>query len=138
MAGKQDRLANSAGRWKQRAVAAAALVVGYPPLGCGGTTTSASPEVPEECVGAYTGSYSGDVSGNIKGKLSDDARFSITFVQRGSEQGVTGTGSLDDDGEIGLQLGPNSVTGTFNFNRCRATGRWASGASEGNWTVTKQ
>ena len=48
---------------------------------------------------------------------------------------ATGSGSVAEDGGIAVVLGPNSVTGRFNFARCRATGDWVAGEARGTWNA---
>lgn len=106
--------------------------------GCGGTATEATADIPDECIGEYAGTYSGDLRGTLEGSLDAAAVFTATFVQTSTGQSATGSGNIDEDGAISLALGPHQVVGTFNFNRCRATGTWSSGELGGSWTTTKQ
>jgi len=127
---------------------ALALVLGL--TGCGGTvvedtedtantgstgSTGGSADVPEDCIGAYEGSFGGDIRGRLVGNLDAGADFEVTFVQSGTDQSFTGSGSVAADGKIEVVLGPNSVTGRFNFTRCRATGDWVAGEAHGSWNA---
>ena len=113
-----------------------ALAMGL--MGCGGTSTSASADIPEECVGNYMGSFSGDSNGTLTGSLAADAEFTVTFLQTSTNQSATGSGSIQENGSIEIALGPNSVTGTFRFAQCRASGQWSTGVAKGSWSATKR
>jgi hypothetical protein len=124
---------------------ALALMLGV--TGCGGTvvdgtedtastgSTGGGADVPSDCVGAYEGDFVGDIRGRLTGNLAANADFEVTFVQSGTDQSFTGSGSVADDGKIEVVLGPNSVTGRFNFARCRANGDWVAGEARGSWNA---
>lgn len=106
--------------------------------GAGGTTGGGVADVPEDCVGNYDGSFGGDIRGDLTGTLDSRAGFLVTFVQTGTEQSFTGSGSVAKDGSIEVVLGPNRVTGRFNFTRCRATGDWVAGEAHGSWNAARR
>ncbi|HEY6728951.1 MAG TPA: hypothetical protein VI197_33305 [Polyangiaceae bacterium] len=125
-----------------------ALLLGL--TACGGTvvegaeddastgSTGGVADVPSDCVGAYDGNFGGDIRGSLMGNLKANADFEVTFVQSGNDQSFTGSGSVAEDGKIEVVLGPNSVTGRFNFARCRANGNWVAGEARGSWNATLQ
>lgn len=105
---------------------------------CGGNVNEVTAEVPEACQGAYTGTFGGDVRGTLTGSLSSNATFSVTFTQTSTSQSASGSGKIAEDGSIAFSLGPNEVTGSFNFGRCRATGDWVSGETSGTWRADRR
>lgn len=113
-----------------------AIAIGL--AGCGGTSTSASADIPDECLGNYTGSFSGDSNGTLTGSLDADAEFTVTFLQTSTNQSASGSGNIQENGAIEIVLGPNRVTGTFRFAQCRASGQWATGATNGSWSASKR
>lgn len=134
-------------RWSKGDRWGAALTLVLAATACGGTVVESTDDtasagstggadVPPDCVGAYAGNFDGDLRGRLTGNLHPDADFEVTFVQAGTNQGFTGSGSVDKDGKIEVVFGPNSVTGRFNFKRCRANGNWAAGEARGNWNAT--
>lgn len=148
-----DRMVRGWEKWKQgcpgvsRWLGGSTLVLVLGLTGCGGTVVEGSEDtagtgstgggghVPNDCVGAYEGSFGGDIRGRLLGNLAANADFEVTFVQSGNDQSFTGSGSVAEDGGIEVVLGPNSVTGRFNFARCRATGDWVAGEAHGNWNA---
>ena len=128
------------GNWWNRqgrvSVSIGGLVLGV--AGCGGTVSETPADVPDNCVGSYRGSFAGDIRGSLNGRLGSDAHFSVTFVQSGNGDSATGSGDVEEDGSIEVVLGPNHVIGSFNFDRCRATGDWVAGEAAGSWTATRR
>lgn len=114
------------------------ISVGVLPSGCGGTSVESAAEIPADCVGDYRGNFAGDARGTLTGNLGSSATFRVTFVQTSTGQSASGSGTIEEDGTIELVLGPNSVTGVFNFNQCRATGDWVAGETNGNWNATRR
>jgi hypothetical protein len=106
-------------------------------LACGGTTVEAVADVPDNCVGAYSGNFSGDIKGTLDGDLGADASFQVTFVQTSTGQSVSGSGSVAEDGTIEVALGPNVVSGAFNFDQCKAKGVWNAGDNNGSWAAAR-
>lgn len=132
------------GKWNQRcsgmlrSMEGCAWALSISLVGCGGTVvegTEPAVEVPNECIGDYDGSFNGDLRGRLTGSLDAKAGFTVTFVQSGNGQSATGSGSVAEDGGIEVLLGPNSVTGRFDFDRCRATGDWVAGEVHGSWNA---
>lgn len=136
-----DRMVRGWDKWRIGR-SALALLLGL--SGCGGTVvdgsegTDGSADVPDDCVGDYEGNFDGDIRGRLTGHLDSNADFQVTFVQSGNGQSATGTGSVAKDGGIEVVLGPNSVTGRFNFARCRASGDWLLGEAQGGWNAELQ
>ncbi|HEU5073561.1 MAG TPA: hypothetical protein VFU02_05300 [Polyangiaceae bacterium] len=133
------------GKWNQwssgtvRRMAGSAVALTISLASCGGTVvegTEPPADVPDECIGDYEGSFSGDLRGRLTGSLDANAGFTVTFVQSGNGQSATGSGNIAEDGGIEVLLGPNSVTGRFKFDRCRATGDWVAGEARGSWNAT--
>ena len=146
-----DRMVSGGSRRSQWRFALG-VVLGLGLSGCGGTvieeedggdtggtgTSGGSADVPKDCVGNYKGSFDGDIRGSLTGRLDADADFVVTFAQSGNGQSATGSGSVAKDGRIAVALGPNSVTGRFNFDRCHASGDWVMGEARGGWNATRQ
>ena len=155
------------GKWDQRfrgsrsGMAAGALALLFGLCGCGGTveestdgaggndgtnggngsngsSTDGTADVPNECVGSYDGNFTGDVRGKLTGHLNANADFEVTFTQADTGLSATGSGSVAEDGKIEVILGPNRVTGRFNFDRCRAKGDWVTGEAVGNWNAERR
>ena len=122
------------GLWKRGRWLLALLSLGT--SGCGGTSVGGENDndAPPDCVGNYSGSYSGDARGDIVGTLSTNRSFTVTFSQHTSETSYTVSGRIDEDGTIDISQG-SSLTGSFNFNRCSASGRWNTGEQTGNWSA---
>jgi hypothetical protein len=105
-------------------------------VACGGTAVATEgDDVPSRCVGSYSGTYSGDARGSIEGRLASDRSFSVTFRQTTSETSYTVSGRIDEDGAIDINQG-SALTGTFNFNRCSASGQWTTGPQTGRWNAS--
>jgi hypothetical protein len=106
---------------------------------CGGSAVDEVGEVDRDagpdCTGSYSGTYDGDVLGTLEGTLTSTRSFSVTFSPNNSDTSYTISGSIGEDGSIDISQG-GSLTGTFNFNRCRASGRWNTGEAAGTWTAT--
>lgn len=147
-----DRRGSVGSMWNQWRFALG-VVLGLGLSGCGGTvieegedggetgssgTGGGTADVPKDCVGNYEGSFDGDIRGRLTGSLDADADFVVTFAQPGNGQSATGSGSVAKDGRIAVVLGPNSVTGRFNFDRCRASGDWVMGEARGGWNATRR
>jgi hypothetical protein len=142
-----DRMVSAWGARNQRCLALG-LVLGV--AGCGGTvvepsedsgaagTSGGTADVPVNCVGNYEGSFEGDIRGRLTGSLDANADFVVTFELSGTGQSATGSGNVGADGRIEVVLGANSVTGRFNFNRCRANGDWVMGEARGDWNAKRQ
>lgn len=103
---------------------------------CGGTAveTADGGDFPE-CVGDYSGSYGGDVRGAIEGSLARNWSFTVTFSPNNSDQSYTVTGEVAENGTI--EMG-SALTGSFNFNRCTASGQWNTGEANGNWNAQRE
>jgi hypothetical protein len=111
----------------------AGLGLGCP--ACGGTAVDeVEADAPPDCVGSYSGTYDGDVRGTLEGSLSSRWSFTVTFSPSNSETSYTISGRIGEDGSIDISQG-GSLTGSFNFNRCRANGRWSTGEATGNWNA---
>lgn len=104
---------------------------------CGGTAvgTGGEGDDPPDCVGDYSGTYDGDVRGVISGTLSKNWSFRVTFSPNNSETSYTVSGRVDEEGKIGINQ-DDALTGTLNFNRCRARGTWTTGEATGDWTAS--
>jgi len=103
-----------------------------------GSSTDGTADVPNECVGSYDGNFTGDVRGKLTGNLNANADFEVTFTQADTGLSATGSGSVAEDGKIEVILGPNRVTGRFNFDRCRAKGDWVTGEAVGSWNAVRR
>jgi hypothetical protein len=105
-------------------------------VGCGGSAVDETEgDNAPDCVGSYSGTYAGDVRGTIDGTLSRRWTFTVTFSPNNSDTSYTIEGSVDEDGQISEG---DALSGTFNFNRCRANGEWNTGEADGTWNAALQ
>lgn len=94
-------------------------------------------ENPLGCVGEYVGTYNGAFSGTVEGYLDCDNTLSFTFISYLGPVQFQSVATVHPDGTVSGSYSGATMSGTFDFTDCTASGAWVYSGYSGTWNLVR-
>jgi hypothetical protein len=138
----KDTVADKGGDWTMKKDTTVQPDSGPTPIEAGmpegGGPKDTGPNLMGDCAGNYTGSYQGGDTGAVNAVLKPSGQLEVTFVPSGGGASLTGTATVDKDGNI-TGSGQLLLFGRLTMETCSGNGSWKNEVSSkmGTWTAKK-